>query len=249
MFRRRRRVPDLPALIERHLGAGDPTGWFEELYEAASATDAGVIPWADLSPHPFVVDWLDRPVATPPGKRAVVVGCGLGDDAAALAARGYDVTAFDIAPTAVAWARRRFAGLDIDWRVEDLLALSDELVGAFDLVVESRTVQSLPGVVRDVAMDAVGRLAAPRGIVVVVSLLAVDARTARDWDGPPWAQAPSELAVYRGSGLVRLALEHPDPDGSGGMEVRITWQRPEGTPPVTPGRDASIGGPGGLPLV
>ncbi len=229
--------------MDRHLGAGDPTGWFEPLY-AGAGDDADAVPWAGSVPHPYVTDWLDDPVATPPGSRAVVVGCGLGDDAAELARRGYEVTAFDVSPTAVAWAERRFADLGISWRVEDVLELPDDLLGAFDLVIEVRTVQSLPGVVRDAAMDAIGRLAAPRGVVVVVTLVATDTDIARGWQGPPWVQAPSELAVYRGSGLVRLALEHPEPDEHGAMEVRITWQRPEGTPPA----ESSIGGPGGLPI-
>jgi SAM-dependent methyltransferase len=234
-------------LVDRHLGAGDPTGWFEPLY-AGAGDDSSAVPWAGSAPHPYLTDWLDAPVATPPGPRAVVVGCGLGDDAAELARRGYEVTAFDVAPTAVAWARRRFADLDVSWRVEDVLDLPDELLGAFDLVVEVRTVQSLPGVVRDVAMDAIGRLVGPRGVAVVVTLVATDTHIARAWQGPPWAQAPSELAVYRGSGLVRLALEHPEPDEQGAMEVRITWQRPDGSPP-TGSATGSIGGPGGLPIV
>lgn len=237
--------------MDGHLGAGDPTGWFEPLY-AGAQDDARAVPWAGSAPHPYVTDWLDAPVATPPGPRTVVIGCGLGDDAAELARRGYEVTAFDVAPTAVAWARRRFPDLDISWRVENVLDLPDELLGAFDLVVEVGTVQSLPGVVRDVAMDAIGRLVGPKGVAVVVTLVATDTDIARDWEGPPWAQAPSELAVYRGSGLVRLALEHPEPDEQGAMEVRITWQRPDGSPPTGSATgsaiESSIGGPGGLPI-
>lgn len=244
VFRRRRRAVDVRGLVDEHLGAGDPTGWFEPLY-AAAGDDAAAVPWAGSAPHPYVTDWLADPVATPPGTRAVVVGCGLGDDAAELARQGYAVTAFDVSPTAVQWARRRFADLDITWLVADVLELPEQLAGAFDLVVEVRTVQSLPGVVRDAAMDAIGRLAAPKGVVLVVTLVATDTDIARDWTGPPWAQAPSELAVYRGSGLVRLALEHPEPDDLGAMEVRITWQRPDGTPPT----DSAIGGPGGLPIL
>jgi SAM-dependent methyltransferase len=172
-----------------------------------------------------VTDWLDTPVADPPGRRAVVVGCGLGDDAAELARRGFEVTAFDVAETAIAWAARRFDGVDVDWQVLDLLSLPDALLGTADLVVDVRTVISLPGVVRDAAMHAIGSLARPGGVVVTVTLMAVDAEVARDAVGPPWPQAPSELAAYRAAGLERLALEHPDPGEDGTMEVRLTWRR------------------------
>jgi SAM-dependent methyltransferase len=158
----------------------------------------------------------------------VVVGCGLGDDAVELAGRDLEVTAFDVSPTAVRWAAERFPDAPVDWRVADLLALPDDLTDAFDLVVEVATVQSLPGVVRDAAMHAIGSLARPGGVVVVVTLMAVDAEVARRWTGPPWAQAPSELAAYRAAGLERVALEHPDPDEDGTMQVRVTWRR--GTP-------------------
>jgi SAM-dependent methyltransferase len=227
MFARRRRAsrPDLAALVAEHLGAGRPTGWFEPLY-AAAGSDAAVVPWADLAPHPFLEDWLDDPVATPPGRRAAVVGCGLGDDAALLAAHGYEVTAFDVAPSAVAWARRRFPDVGVTWLVADLLELPAELRGTFDLVVEVRTVPSLPGVVRDAAMHAIGTLAAPAGVVLVVALLATGPDAAAG--GPPWPQAPSELAAYVGAGLVRLALEHPQAAPAGPMEVRLTLQRPRG---------------------
>jgi SAM-dependent methyltransferase len=187
-----------------------------------------------------VADWLADPVTTPPGRRAVVVGCGTGEDAALLASQGYDVTAFDVAPSAVALARRRHRGVTgVDWRVADLLTPPDELVGAFDLVVEVEVVTWLPGVVRDAAMHAVGRLTAPGGVVLAVTLVATDLEAVRTWRGPPWAQAPSELAAYRADGLVRVALEHAAPADDGAMAVRLTFQRPHGAPP----------GSGGLPVV
>lgn len=240
--RRRRGATDVGSLVTHHLEAGEPTGWFEPLYAAADR-DPDAVPWADGGPHPYLTDWLDDPVATPPGRRALVVGCGLGDDAAELHDRGFEVTAVDVAPSAVRWAERRHRRRDISWRVVDVLDAPAELVGAFDLVVEVRTVQSLPGVVRDAAMDAIARLVAPGGVLLVVTLVARDEATARAHVGPPWAQAPSELTVYTGPGLLRLALEHPDPDDAGLMEIRLTLQRPVDAPPEP------IGGPDGLPLV
>lgn len=58
-------------------------------------------------PHPALLAWLD---GEPEGvrHRALVIGCGLGDDAEAVRRRGYRVSAFDIAPTAIARCRQRF---------------------------------------------------------------------------------------------------------------------------------------------
>lgn len=212
------------ALVEQHLGGGDPIGWFEPLYDQAGGRPDAV-PWAHLAPHPYLTDWLDDPLVEVEGPRAIVVGCGLGDDAAELARRGFEVTAFDVAPSAVRWAAERFADLPITWEVADLLTTPERWQGAFDLVVEVRTVQSLPGVIRDAAMQAIGGLAAPGGVVVAVALMATSTEVARAHDGPPWAQAPSELAAYRAAGLDQVALEHPDPEEDGTMEVRTTWRR------------------------
>jgi hypothetical protein len=45
--------------IARHyLEAGDPLGWFEELYTNARG-EASIIPWADLKPNPSLIAWLD----------------------------------------------------------------------------------------------------------------------------------------------------------------------------------------------
>jgi SAM-dependent methyltransferase len=229
------RPVDVRSLVEQHLGEGRPTGWFDPVYAAADG-DAGAVPWGGEAAHPYVVDWLDDPAARPPGRRAVVVGCGLGGDAAALHAAGYDVTAFDVAPTAVTWARRRLpAGVRV--LEADLLDLPEDLIGRFDLVVEVRTVQSLPGVVRDAAMHAVASLAGPSGVVLAVTLLATSPDAAARAEGPPWPQAPSELAAYLAGGLRRVALEHPDPAGEAAIEVRCTFVRDERGGSPTPHSD------------
>jgi SAM-dependent methyltransferase len=220
-----RRRLDVPGLIEQHLEAGEPTGWFEPVY-AGAGRRSELLPWHVDGPHPYVVDWLDEPVADPPGRRTVVVGCGLGDDAAHLAERGLAVTAFDVASTAVRRARRRHRRAAVDWQVADLLSPPEDWQGAFDLVVEVHTVPWLPGVVRDAAMQAIGSLAGPGGVVLVVTLLAGDSGVAKTSAGPPWPQAPAELAAYRAAGLERVALEHADADEQGLLEARLTWRRP-----------------------
>lgn len=232
-------VPDTVwrALAEEHLAAGRPCGWFEPAYAAAVARGQR-LPWQEPAPHTWLTTWLERPVHAPPGRRALVVGCGVGEDVTPLLARGYDVTALDIAPTALAWARERAARNGdgsqraVDWYAGDVLALDAALKGAFDLVVEIHTVPWLPGVVRDAAMAAIAGTVAPGGVALVITELATSDAERSQVPGPPWPQVPSELAAYRAGGLVRLALEHPPAEDQATMEVRVTWQRPRGTEPA-----------------
>ena len=92
--------------------AGDPAGWFETLYAEAQAGTA-VVPWDDQQANPHLTEWAAAAAArgvAGPGRRALVVGCGVSEDPVFLAGLGCTVTAFDVSPTAVAEARRRFAG-------------------------------------------------------------------------------------------------------------------------------------------
>lgn len=218
----------------QHVGR-EGTDWFEPLYDAASG-DAGQVPWARGEPNRLLQAWLDQPGLEVAGSDALVVGCGLGDDAAELAHRGCRVVAFDISPTAVAWARERFADTRVEFLVADLLDLPDRLVASAGLVVEVRTVQSLPEELRGDAMAAIASTVAPGGVLVHVGLVATNPRAAMTWDGPPWALAPDELEAYEQAGLQRIDLAHPtesDGDVGDAMEVVLTMQRSD--PTAAPG--------------
>jgi len=144
---------------------GDPTGWFEEFYARAGGDIARVY-WADREASPVLLSWLDRNAAGS-GARAVAVGCGLGDDAQAMAAHGYRVTGFDIAPSAIAMCRARYPDSEVEYRVADLLEPPEGWRGGFDLVYECNTIQILRGELRRAALDAIAGLAAPGGTVLV----------------------------------------------------------------------------------
>src|ERR1700733_12467903 len=95
------------------MGAGGEEP-FEAIY-ARAGLDLASIPWAGLAPNPDLVDWLasqpggeERGPDPGRGVPALVVACGLGDDAEELARRGYVVTAFDISPTAIGRCRGGF---------------------------------------------------------------------------------------------------------------------------------------------
>jgi SAM-dependent methyltransferase len=182
-------------LAQRALSAGEPLRWFEELYAAADRGDAAV-PWADLRPNPVLVQEL--PGLEVSGKRVLVVGCGYGDDAALLARAGGKVTAFDIAPSAVARCAERFGELDVSWVVADALAPDAAWARGFDLVVEVFTLQVLPPRERGRAGAALGGCVAPGGRLFAYC-------RGRDPDEPagamPWPLTADEVMALAADGL------------------------------------------------
>lgn len=180
--------------------AADPkrAEWFEAVYKLAGDDPAGV-PWAGLAPHPALSQWLEgRSLA---GLR---VGCGLGDNAEALAAAGARVTAFDLVERAVDWARRRFPQSAVDYRAADLFAPPAEWRGAFDLVHELYTLQALPAVLLPDAARALASFVAAGGALLVISR-ARDA--AQAVDGPPWPLTRAQIEALAIDGLRLASLE------------------------------------------
>ncbi len=154
-------------LANSYLAQGDALGWFEPFYRA-SGGEASTIPWADLRPNPHLRDWLRGQPPGESGRACLVVGCGLGDDAEALATAGFETTAFDIAPTAIDWCRRRFAGSKVDYVAADLFEPRPSWLGKFDLVVEVYTLQVLPEALRGQAIVCLASCLAPRGVLLVI---------------------------------------------------------------------------------
>jgi SAM-dependent methyltransferase len=179
---------------------GDATGWFETLYSAANA-GATTVPWANLAPNPRVVSALAGLAA---GRgRAIVVGCGLGDDAEHVGSLGFTTVAFDVSPTAVARARRRFPGSGVQYVTADLLDLPPSWAGSFDLVVEVFTIQVLTGTARRTAFARIAELVAPGGRLLVIA----GARDEHDDPGAmPWPLTQAELESFVHYGLVKESI-------------------------------------------
>jgi SAM-dependent methyltransferase len=170
---------------------------FEEMYVAAG-DDLAAVPWANLKPFPLLVEWLDgEKVAA--GAAALVIGCGYGDDAEELARRGFAVSAFDFSPTAIGRARERFPESRVDYRVADLFDLPAEWSGRFDLVVEIRTLQSLPIEVRRRGAAAIAATIAPGGRLW---LFALGREAHVPGETRPWPVVPDELAELERGGLT-----------------------------------------------
>lgn len=183
--------------------------WFDAIYQNAEGNPQAV-PWAELAPKWPLLEWLKAHPGT--GQRALDIGCGLGDNAEALAAAGYQTTAFDVSPKAVQWARERFKGSGVDYRVEDLFQLSPDLIEAFDLVYECYTIQALHPDLRHHTIEAVASLVKPGGTLLVLPRMAAS----EERTGPPWPLLDSELSEFCRLGLKlhsRKDYTEDRPDG------------------------------------
>jgi SAM-dependent methyltransferase len=147
---------------------GNYLDWFERLYREAAGDDRK-IPWADLEPNRFFRSWAEQTGLRGEGRSALVIGCGLGDDAAFLSDLGFNVTAFDISQTAVDWARRLYGAKPVRFEKADLFDPPKQWLGAFDFVLEVYTIQPLPDEMRRRAIDAVADFVASGGQLVVVT--------------------------------------------------------------------------------
>lgn len=187
----------------RRLAAEHPTDWFEQLYVEA-AGGAATVPWDTGDPH-YLLAARARDLDGE-GKRALVVGCGLGRDSEFIATRGYATVAFDIAPTAVATIRDRFPDSPVDYRVADLFAPPTAWHQAFDLVVESLTVQALPVELHERGIEAITDFVAPGGTLLVIS----GARDEEIPEGPPWPLTSTEIQAFAQNGLRAVSVDRPE---------------------------------------
>jgi SAM-dependent methyltransferase len=210
-------------LAAEAIAAGDPTSWFERLYAEAEAGTA-VVPWDRRAPATLISQWLREQEVSGAGQSAVVVGCGLGDDAELIASLGFDTTAFDISPTAITAAMRRFPGSAVRYETADLLSPPAGWQQAFDLVVDGLALQSMPDPPRNRALAAIGFLVGPGGRLLVTA-------RSREADqpaaGPPYALTRAEIDAIAGPGLRIASLEDlRDPPGmTPGRRWRVVYER------------------------
>lgn len=187
------------AIQEEFASRGDTLGWFDALYKEA-AGDNDVIPWADLEPNSYFRKWAEANQLKGEGRKALVVGCGLGDDAKYLHDLGFRVTAFDISPTAIEWAKKLYGETDIQFEAADLFQPFRGWLGSFDFVLEIYTIQPLPLEMRPQVIDAVAAFVAEGGSLIVVT------RGREDDEEPnemPWPLSRRDLSRFEQNGLMQ----------------------------------------------
>ncbi len=180
--------------------------WFEAVYALAEGDPANV-PWGNTVAHPLLLEWLAQNPRLD-GLKALDIGCGLGDNAAALAGQGADVTAFDLVQGATDWARARFPDAGVDFRAADLFNPPPEWLDAFDFVHETYTLQALPAEIFSPARKAMADFVKPGGRLLLIARARDEAQ---QFDGPPWPLARRDIEAFAANGLTLVTLEDVPP--------------------------------------
>ena len=121
-----------------------------------------------------------------------------------LARRGFRVTAFDIAASAVSWCRARFPESPVDYCAADIFHAPPEWNAAFDFVFEAYTLQVLPPTLRRDAMAKIAGFVAPGGTLLVICR----GRDADESEGNmPWPLSRAEFRDFQQYGLTEICFE------------------------------------------
>tara|TARA_B100000029_G_scaffold213860_2_gene211823 strand:- start:8702 stop:9379 length:678 start_codon:yes stop_codon:yes gene_type:complete len=202
-------------IFNRSQISDQPLSWFEDLY-SESDENRGLIPWDWQEPHPFLIDWVEQ---NDEMGNALVVGCGLGEDASFLNKRGWDVTAFDISESAVSWARKLHPQRNLNWVVEDLLDPPTSWRGKFDLVLEVHILQAIPEQIRKEAAPILSSFLSEGGALVCIGRLGSE----EDQEGPPWPLT-AEFIEEIGKGLERVEFYSAEIPEKESTRYRAVWR-------------------------
>lgn len=195
-----------------------PTGWFEPLY-ARSNTGGEGVPWANMETHPSFEKWLSHTPLKGDDKSALVIGCGMGDDAIALESLGFQVTAFDVSETAIEYCKQRFPRSKVDFVQADLLATQSQWQGQFDFVVEIFTIQALPPKYEKEVIQNISNFVTPNGQLLVIAEVSGENRTFEN--GPPWVLTSRHIDSFESCGFS--VVEHYIEEGSSSNDVQDTY--------------------------
>ena len=211
-------------LAAEYIRKGDPTGWFDVLYKEGEAGQS-VVPWGDRGASPGLMEFWELHPQKTDGKTALVIACGLGDDAEQLTAWGFETTAFDISQTAIRGAQKRFPKSKVTYRVVDLFHSPAEWDQKFDFVFEANTVQALPVSVRSQAIQKIAAFVKPGGKLLAI----VRGREPHEPKGElPWPLTRAEMQDFVRAGLDEENFDdYFDKEEPPARRYRVLYSRPE----------------------
>jgi SAM-dependent methyltransferase len=141
------------------------------------------VPWDIAEPQPAITGLTYR-------GEVLDVGCGLGDNAAFVAAQGLAVTAVDGSPTAIAHAQQRFPDSGVRFAVADAIELPG-FTARFDTVLSCALLHCLRPDDRIAHLEALRRATRPDAVLHLVTF------SDRELDGLRSPMALSEEDVRK----------------------------------------------------
>ncbi|UXA08889.1 methyltransferase domain-containing protein [Mycobacterium sp. SMC-2] len=135
--------------------------WYQVVYRLAYRL--GLIIWQRGGPPDELVSMIEGSAKLEPG-RALDIGCGTGTDTIYLATHGWQVTAVDMVPKALAAARRKSAAAGVAPRFVqgDVTRLHDlGIGGGYTLLLDFGCFHTLPEDRRCAYVTSISRVAAP----------------------------------------------------------------------------------------
>jgi SAM-dependent methyltransferase len=187
--RKRDRLPE----AERRVQSVAPIGDWEERYRS------GDTPWDKGAAHPALVAWLKHHTFS---GRVFVPGCGAGHDVRALATQGADVIGLDIAPSAVAAARRHPRVGREEYEEGNFFQPPAAWLGTFDGIFEHTCFCAIHPSQRSAYARSAAELLRPGGRLLAIFYLDPGVE-----EGPPYGCTTTELdALF--SPTFRILEEH-----------------------------------------
>ena len=153
-------------MVKEHHENDEPFSWCDSIYTDAKG-DYKAVFWSDLQASPYLIKWLEENKQHAKNKKAIVIGCGVGDDAEALSDYGYEVIAFDISNEAIRLCKNRYPNTKVNYLVANLFDYKESWLENFDLVYECNTIQILPGEYRNKARKAISNLLCKNAHILV----------------------------------------------------------------------------------
>lgn len=172
--------------------------------------------------------------------RVCDIGCGAGRHTAYLAARGFDVTASDVSPSAMEHTRRALAGAGLSARLlRSDIRRSPLAAASFDAVVAFNVVYHATRVEVEAVLAAVASVLAPGGLLLITFKSTLDEDFGRGRELGPMTWAPvsgvetgiphyyaDEAEVRRlmtDFEIVSLVLKQEHPSVPGADRRRAHW--------------------------
>lgn len=143
--------------------------------------------WDKGEAAPPLVDYL---AAHPITGDVLVPGCGLGYDVRVLAQQRARVTGLDIAPKGLHLAHQFLPAAAEQYRLGDFLKPEDDLLGAFDWMVEHTLFCAIDRELRAQYPPAAHAILKPGGRLLAIHYMEVEDESL---DGPPWGATLEEL--------------------------------------------------------